>query len=184
MCIIIYKPAGIKLPEYEMRLRCELGNPDGFGFATPRRVYHSMDRKQFEKALRTGIKKGEPAIIHCRIATHGSIKLSNCHPFVDEQTGVAFAHNGVLSTVKPIKDKTDSETAFITRFVPVIKKYGLSSRELSAEVRDVIGGSRFIFMDSKGRVVKYGNWYKGEDGCWYSHYPYPYYFTKDGRLFV
>lgn len=180
MCIIVFKPEGVKLPEYDMRLRCELNNPDGFGFATPTKVYHSMDRKEFEKVLRANVKKNEPAFIHCRIATHGSIRLSNCHPFVDERSGVAFAHNGILTSVKPIKDKTDSETAFITRFVPVIRKYGITSRELAAEARDVLGNgsSKLIFMDSEGHVVRFGNWYTGEDGCFYSHYPYPFYFSS------
>ena len=172
MCIIIYKPAGLQLPDELMRFKCETQNPHGFGFATPTKVFHSMSRKDFERRLTAEFDPAEPLLIHCRIATHGSLKKSNCHPFIDLESGVAFAHNGILD-IKPIGDKTDSETAFITRFVPVIRQYGIKSRELAAEVRSIIGGSRFIFMDAEGSVVMFGNWYKRQaDGCYYSHIPW------------
>lgn len=172
MCIIIYKPAGKNLPADYVRLKCETSNPHGFGFATPHRVYHSMDRKEFEKQLKRSAKKNEPCIIHCRIATHGSINEANCHPFVDVMSGVAFAHNGILN-IEPIGDKTDSETAFITKFVPVIRKHGIAGPELERAVDAVIGASRFIFMDSDARVRMFGHWYKSSyDGCFYSHLPW------------
>ena len=172
MCIIIYKPAGKSLPSEWVRLRCELSNPHGFGFATPHRVYHSMDRKEFERQLKRSANKKEPCIIHCRIATHGSIKEANCHPFVDIPSGVAFAHNGMLD-LKPIGDKTDSETAFITKFVPVIREHGINTKALDRAVEKVIGHSRFIFMDYDGNVRMFGHWYKSSyDGCFYSHMPW------------
>jgi len=172
MCIIIYKPAGLRLPAEYVRLKCELSNPHGFGFATPRRIYHSMDRREFERELKRSVRKKDPCIIHCRIATHGSIRPENCHPFVDLPSGVAFAHNGILN-IKPIGDKTDSETAFLTRFVPVIRENGIMSRKLDSAVEKVIGSSRFIFMNSDGEVRLFGHWYKSSaDGCFYSHLPW------------
>ncbi len=172
MCIIIFKPAGCKLPADYVLRKCETGNPDGFGFATPKKVFHSMNRNEFERELRLNVAKKEPCIIHCRIATHGSVKLNNCHPFVDLESGVAFAHNGMLD-IKPIGDKTDSETAFLTRFVPVIREHGIESLELDHAVDEIIGFSRFIFMDPTGAVRMFGRWYKSQvDGCYYSHLPW------------
>lgn len=172
MCIIIYKPAGKNLPAEYVRKRCETANPHGFGFATPTRIYHSMDRAEFERELKRSVRKKEPCIIHCRIATHGSIRAENCHPFIDLQSGVAFAHNGILN-IKPIGDKTDSETAFLTRFVPVIREAGIKSARLEKAVDKIIGGSRFIFMDPDGNVRLFGHWYKSSvDGCFYSHLPW------------
>lgn len=172
MCIIIYKPAGLKLPAEYVRLKCEISNPHGFGFATPTKVFHSMDRATFEHELKRTVRKSEPCIIHCRIATHGSIREENCHPFIDLKTGVAFAHNGILN-IAPIGDKTDSETAFLTRFVPIIRRYGIASEELKVSVNRIIGGSRFIFMDADGQVRRFGHWYLSrEDGCFYSHLPW------------
>ena len=167
MCIIIIKPAGVALPELSTLEMCEYQNPHGFGFATPTKVYHSMNRLDFENHVYSDIKVDEPAIIHCRIATHGSVRKRNCHPFVDAETGVAFAHNGILD-LKPIGDWTDSETAFRTRFVPVIKKYGYDSRELAAAVRETIGSSRFAFLNKRGEIQMYGSWVKSE-GCFFSH---------------
>ena len=172
MCIIIFKPAGKSLPADYVRLKCEMSNPHGFGFATPTKVFHSMRRAEFERELKANVTADEPCFMHCRIATHGSIKYENCHPFVDLESGVAFAHNGILN-IEPIGDKTDSETAFLTRFVPVIRKYGIRSKELEREVDRIIGGSRFIFMDSEGHVKMFGHWYKSQaDGCYYSHLPW------------
>jgi hypothetical protein len=171
MCIIIFKPAGVRLPDRYTLYKCEVSNPHGFGFATPKRVFHSMNRKDFERELKANATVEEPCIIHCRIATHGSIKKSNCHPFVDLESGVAFAHNGMLD-IKPIGDKTDSETAFLTRFVPVIREHGIHGPELDAAVDEIIGFSRFIFMDADGEVRMFGHWYRGADGCYYSHLPW------------
>lgn len=162
------KPAGIALPDEFTLMRCEYQNPHGFGFATPTQRYHTMNRLDFENHVYHDIKLADPAILHCRIATHGSIKKANCHPFFDKETGVSFAHNGILD-ITPKGDWTDSETAFRTIFVPVIKKYGLKSKQLEEAVCDIIGGSRFAFMDDKGHVRLFGHWLK-MNGCYYSHY--------------
>lgn len=172
MCIIVYKPAGCRLPADYVLRHCENTNPHGFGFATPTKVFHSMNRRDFERELKANATVEEPCLIHCRIATHGSIKKSNCHPFVDLESGVAFAHNGMLD-IKPIGDKTDSETAFLTRFVPVIREHGIESSEMDRAVDEIIGFSRFIFMNAEGHVRMFGRWYKSEfDGCYYSHLPW------------
>ena len=170
MCIIIYKPANVSMPNKFVRYRCEVSNPHGFGYATPTKYYRTMDCREFEKHLNS-ISNEEPAILHCRIATHGSLRKSNCHPFNDPLSGVSFAHNGVLS-IPAIGDKTDSETAFLTRFVPVIRKYGIDSEKLEEAVREIIGSSRFAFIAPDGQVRLFGTWYEGSDGRFYSHIPW------------
>ena len=55
----------------------------------------------------------------------------------------------------PTNDKTDSETAFRKRFLPIIKKYGFESEELNAEVNRIIGGSKFVFMQIAKTETKY-----------------------------
>ena len=170
MCIIIFKPAGVSLPNTTIRRRCETSNPHGFGYATPTKYYKTMNRSAFESQL-CNIKKYEPAILHFRIATHGSLKRANCHPFRDSESGVSFAHNGILN-IKPIGDKTDSETAFLTRFEPVIREYGIDSEALDKAVEEIIGSSRFAFLAPDGRFRLYGRWCSIGDGCYYSHYPW------------
>lgn len=168
MCIICIKPKGVALPNENIIARCEYTNPDGFGFATPSTRYRTMNRLDFENHLHSDVKRDEPAIIHCRIATHGSLKRSNCHPFYDEETGVAFAHNGMLN-ITPKGDWTDSETAFRKIFVPIIKKHGLYSDELDNAVENIIGSSRFAFMGPNGGIRLFGHWIR-MGKYFYSHY--------------
>lgn len=166
MCIIICKPEGVKMPPMAIIARCAALNPHGFGFATKDRIYKTLSFEDFKREIKT-IRKDETAILHFRYATHGSIKASNCHPFRDDKTGVSFAHNGVLN-ITPIGDMTDSETAFRTRIVPTIKEYGFDSDEFIKANHDIIGGSRFAYIDKDGDYRLYGAFthYKG---CWYSN---------------
>lgn len=166
MCIIICKPEGVKMPPMAIIARCAALNPHGFGFATKDRIYKTLSFEDFKREIKT-IRKDETAILHFRYATHGSIKASNCHPFRDDKTGVSFAHNGVLN-ITPIGDMTDSETAFRTRIVPTIEEYGFDSDEFIKANHDIIGGSRFAYIDKDGDYRLYGAFthYKG---CWYSN---------------
>lgn len=166
MCIIIVRPAGAQMPPKVIPDRCAMLNPHGFGFATKDRIFKTLSYEEFKKALKT-ISKNETAILHFRYATHGSIKLENCHPFRDEESGVSFAHNGILSIV-PIGDMTDSETAFRTRFVPAIREYGFDSDEFIIENHNIIGGSRFAYIDKDGEYRLYGS-FTHHRGCWYSN---------------
>lgn len=166
MCIIICKPEGVKMPPMAIIARCAALNPHGFGFATKDRIYKTLSFEDFKREIKT-IRKDETAILHFRYATHGSIKASNCHPFRDDKTGVSFAHNGILN-ITPIGDMTDSETAFRTRIVPTIKEHGFDSDEFIKANHDIIGGSRFAYIDKDGDYRLYGAFthYKG---CWYSN---------------
>lgn len=166
MCIIITKPAGVRVPPMAIIARCAALNPHGFGFATKDRIYKTLSFEDFKREIKT-IRKDETVILHFRYATHGSIKTSNCHPFRDDKTGVSFAHNGILN-ITPIGDMTDSETAFRTRIVPTIKEHGFDSDEFIKANHDIIGGSRFAYIDKDGDYRLYGAFthYKG---CWYSN---------------
>lgn len=166
MCVIIVKPAGVRVPPMAIINRCAALNPHGFGFATRNRIYKTLSFEDFKRELRT-IGKNETAILHFRYATHGSIKASNCHPFRDDVSGVSFAHNGVLS-ITPRNDMTDSETAFKTRIIPVIRKYGFDSDEFILANHEIIGGSRFAYIDERGEYRLYGA-FSNYRGCWYSN---------------
>lgn len=146
--------------------RCATLNPHGFGFATKDRIYKTLSYSDFCREIKT-IGKNETAILHFRYATHGSIKTENCHPFKDEETGISFAHNGILD-IKPIGDMTDSETAFRTTFVPALKDGGLDSDSLIEEVYRIKGPSRFAFIDKDGDYRLYGTFVQ-YNGCWYSN---------------
>ena len=137
MCVLIYKPKGVEMPSKKVLKACFEANPHGAGFATPTSIHHSMNFETIYKGLKC-VSKEEHCIIHFRLATHGSIRLRNCHPFkIDD---ICFAHNGVLSI--PIKnDMTDSETAFKWLY-PTIKKYGLKFAFLCGDEIKMYGDFR------------------------------------------
>lgn len=136
-------------------------NPHGCGFCTPSQSYKGLSYIQFLKNIEK-VKQEEPLLIHFRLATHGSIKKANCHPFYDNDTDTQFMHNGILWGIKPNKDNTDSECAFRWLIQPMINKYGLFSNEVKAEVSHLIGSSKFAFM--QGDTVRlFGNFTYSND---------------------
>lgn len=167
MCIIIVKPQGAEMPPYETLRYCAMRNPDGFGFAVPGKIFKSMNFGVFYRELAKTVTTDTPAIIHLRIATHGWLCTSNCHPFRDEKSGVSFAHNGVLG-ITPDKGKTDSETAFRKVIMPAIREGGFGSRQMDEAVLGVIGVSRFAFLTDQGEIKLYGH-FTGYQNCWFSN---------------
>lgn len=162
MCVLIYKPKGLRMPDKSVLKACFEANPHGAGFATTKGVHHSMNFQGVYRML-CQIPKEEPCIIHFRLATTGSICLRNCHPF--KNGNVYFAHNGVLSI--PTKDDmTDSETAFKWLY-PTILKYGLDSKELDNKVKQIIGYSKFAFLCGE-KIKLYGE-FRQINGIYYSN---------------
>lgn len=170
MCVIIYKPAGVKMPSIDTLVAAFRANPHGCGYASPSLNYRGLGFTQFLNAL-SFLNESEPCIIHFRYATHGSIKRTNCHPF--KRGGISFAHNGVLD-IMPVGDRTDSETAFLKYIYPAIKNYGWGSDRADGVVRSVLGGSKFAFM-YRGEVKLYGDFIKQPDGCYYSNLRFRFY---------
>lgn len=153
MCVLVVCKAGHDLPSREDLWAMHKANPHGMGFASKSLHYKGMNFERFYNRLQF-VPKDENIIIHFRYATHGSICAKNCHPF--RKGKMWFAHNGILD-IRPEGDMTDSETAFRNILYPVAKEYGIESDELYATVDDVIGYSKFAFMDKSGDVVTFGD---------------------------
>lgn len=165
MCVIIIKTAGHKLPsKTELRMAYNR-NHDGCGFVSESDHYKSLTFEDFWQRLKK-VPVSENCIIHFRWATHGEVSLANCHPFYDRASRTWFMHNGILPIV-PFKGKTDSETAFRRYLVPVIRKYGLYSRELQAAAYEIIGSSKFALMQD-GQLKVFGRFIEHK-GCFYSN---------------
>ena len=171
MCVIMIKHKGVNMPTKKELKAMYMRNPDGCGFVSESDHYKSMDFEDFYARLKK-VPKSEACLVHFRIATHGSVKLSNCHPFYDEKSGTWFMHNGILA-ITPFKGKTDSETAFRKYLAPVIQKYGLYSKELQTVAGNIINSSKFAFMQD-GQIKTFGRFIEHK-GCYYSnlyHLPY------------
>ena len=178
MCIIAIKPREVAYPSYKrVRTMCE-NNSDGFAIVwhvkgEPVRNYRTLNEKKFLKKYNeitsTYKAKDVSLFIHARIKTHGTQKLENCHGWIEDKIGLAFAHNGILS-IKNRDDMTDSETFFRDIFAPVFEIGGWDAGERA--IKACIGTSKFCFMDMYGNLIHYGNYIKGDDGVLYSNDSY------------
>lgn len=162
MCVLIVKKAGDKLPNDTILKMCYQANPDGCGFSTVRAWFKTLDFDQFLRVLKRNVNISDDCIIHFRFATHGSVKKENCHPFIDRPAGVAFAHNGVLPIISK-NDKTDSEIFFRESFLPTFKKCGWNEQTENV-IKNVIGGSKFAFLDKNEGLKTFGEFYAVK-GC-------------------
>ena len=166
MCVIIHKPAGVQMPQLHILESCFLRNRDGIGFCTSSgKTWHGMSFYKFLSELGK-TDDSEEIIIHFRWATHGSVSRKNCHPFYDKEHDIWFAHNGVLP-IRPTKDRTDSETFFRDRFIPLLDAYEYDNPKLWDWVNVERGMSRFIFMHGK-EVKRLGTWHNFAD-CYFSN---------------
>lgn len=165
MCVIIIKKKGVELPsEHELRLAFE-HNPHGCGFVSSNGVYwRGMRFDIFYKMLQK-VRVEDACIIHFRLATHGSHKVSNCHPF--KQGNLYFAHNGVLP-VRTKDDMTDSETVFRNVLIPAAEIFGFGTQAFDSVVNRNIYSSKFAFMKD-GEVRFYGSWIREDNGLIWSN---------------
>ena len=178
MCIIAIKSREVAYPSYKrVRTMCE-NNSDGFAIVwhvngEPVRNYRTLNEKKFLKKYNeitsTYKAKDVSLFIHARIKTHGTQKLENCHGWIEDKVGLAFAHNGILS-IKNRDDMTDSETFFRDIFAPVFEIGGWDAGERA--IKACIGTSKFCFMDMYGNLIHFGNYIKGDDGILYSNDSY------------
>lgn len=178
MCIIAIKSREVAYPSHKrVRTMCE-NNSDGFAIVwhvkgEPVRNYRTLNEKKFLKKYNeitsTYKAKDVSLFIHARIKTHGTQKLENCHGWIDDKVGLAFAHNGILS-IKNRDDMTDSETFFRDIFAPVFEIGGWDAGERA--IKACIGTSKFCFMDMYGNLIHFGNYIKGDDGILYSNDSY------------
>lgn len=175
MCVIIVKDKGVKMPSMNTLKLAFDHNPNGIGVVSSGGLYwRGLDFNEFKRKIR-GVSKDESCIIHFRLATHGSPKVGNCHPF--RHGSLFFAHNGVLP-VRTTNDMTDSETVFRRYLVPAYEAYGFESPFFDKAVWDHIHTSKFAFMEN-GLIRLFGKFYQ-EDGVYYSNFyfrPFGYYYT-------
>ena len=166
MCCIVIKPAGVAMPSRAILDMMASRNEHGFGFCTSSgKNFKTTNYQLFLRELNK-VKASEVCIVHMRWATHGSVCISNCHPFYDNETGYWFAHNGVLP-IASVNNMTDSEIAFRTRFVPALKTIDIETREFDEIVNDIRGNSKFAFLKGED-VYIYGD-YKEYNSCYYSN---------------
>ena len=172
MCCILYIPAGIETPAISILESIYLSNRHGIGFAdSDGHNCKTLSFNYFTKAIQKRDRTAS-CIIHFRLATHGSVSRANCHPFFDKESGLWFAHNGVLP-IESHDDMTDSEIFFRELFLPKLEILGWDCRKLWDYVERGRGSSRFVFM--RGTEAKLMGMWHCIDGVYYSNLHWCYY---------
>lgn len=175
MCIAILNR--VNTLSYKTFKQCWNSNPDGAGltFFDGKNIQIIKEMKSVKTfyAQYKEIRAQYPTIdiaIHFRIATHGGVNLTNCHPFkVNKQT--AFIHNGVISKMNATKEFSDT---FIFNET-ILKKLppNFATNETILELLDsYIGYSKLVIISGKNYAIvneSAGHWNAGD---WYSNESY------------
>ena len=182
MCVAVYKPAGVPAPSMDTLKSCWLHNPDGagIGYTTANGkfaiVKGFMKWKNFEKKVESlGDLTNAQVFYHFRIATHGSIRPGNCHPFpistslkqLQATSGVydrVLMHNGILPITPVLKDTSDSQE--LARRLAAFKTDQQFKNALDL-LEGFEDGSK-IAVWANGKVELFGNW-TPVNGVYYSN---------------
>ena len=188
MCVIVAKPAGIKMPTESEIEDMWYTNPDGAGFMYAKNdtVYIRkgfMSLLDFEDALEKLAEKNDltklPLVMHFRITTHGGTRPENCHPFpitdsvgvlskLDSKTKLGVAHNGIIP-ITPRKDISDTMEYILTQLAPLHRAVPnfYVNKDLMEMVYNAVQ-SRLAFLTSKGEIFTVGDFHD-ENGILYSN---------------
>ena len=186
MCIIAYKPAGIKLPTKKQFKAMFTNNSDGCGFmyAENGRVYIQkgfMEYNEFRKAVKPFIARHDlPMVFHFRIATHGGINKAMCQPFpltkrekslkaLVTNCDIGIAHNGIIPMT--MDARTMSDTALF------IKKYGVrilenGIDETAIDIIDACIDSKMCILEGNGKAHIIGRGWSTINGISFSNDSY------------
>ena len=178
MCIAILNTSGTI--DKETFLTCWENNPHGGGIAWAEngQVNTSKEMKSPEHLYKmyTKIRQDNLTaniLIHFRIATHGRINETNCHPFLVNKN-LAFIHNGMISGEGLTTSNDFSDTYLFNQlFLQQLPKNFTRNEAIINLIASYIGYSKLIFLDSSDQwtIVNehLGNW-DGEN--WYSNDSY------------
>ena len=195
MCLLTYMPDTVTL-SYERASKSAINNPDGFGFAihTGKTILtdHDMDFNKLWDRFDTARKvQPGPALFHFRIATHGEIDTSNCHPFyIGDRTDSVVAHNGMLPIAVPHGEPRSDTRLFAELVLPSCGGVPrLDDLEFYRELSEWSTGSKLVILttdpDAKydAYIVneKAGHW---DAGVWWSNSSYvPYTYKPYSHMY-
>ncbi len=189
MCIAAYKPANVTIPE-ETLYRMFSANPDGAGvmYAQGGTLYvikGLMTAEAFAAAAQA-IPTECPAVLHCRIASHGSICPGLTHPFVVAKSvreisplyaeitdGYAVAHNGIIRGMSIGTEDISDTVAYVRDILYPLSRCGsLTTNRFRAIINKTIDYSRLAIMEPSGKTALYGSDWIWDGGVAYSNSSY------------
>ena len=186
MCLAIYKPKGVQIPD-EAIDNGWLHNPGGGGFCYVRNGKIEISKgffylKDMREALAKKLKanRNSPFLIHFRIPTHGDKTERNTHPFQFEHG--AGIHNGSIHGTGAKVGEGESDTnLFFQKFSKDMTFENVN--KIKSKLEEVLGYNKIVLLypDSKHIIIneKDGVWDKG---VWYSNHTFkPRNFSYGGR---
>lgn len=182
MCVIAFAPSPAALPSREQLSRACESNPDGFGWAvivgSEIVTHRSMSAVEaIDSYLDTVVGATGPSLFHARIASHGTVDIDNCHPFlVGGDSDVVLAHNGILDIVPgPFDGRSD--TAIFADYV--LPYAGIETLDSNPDAWEQWIGVRnkIVILSTSPRLAHSayllneasGGW---DDGVWWSNQSY------------
>lgn len=184
----IYKPSGSALPSDDILKRCWNENPNGGGYCIAHNGIVSgskgyMSFKRFLSVLHKNINADMPALIHFRLATHGSINGSATHPFplsrsenalnaLSWESDCGIIHNGIVPGYgDSIKGKISDTQHYIKDFLAIdFIRNRLQTSKIQKLVENM-SFSKWAFLYGSGETVLIGTWIN-DNGIWYSNTGY------------
>jgi len=174
MCLIITKTANGRV-DWQAADRSARYNSDGYGvgYATKQgkaTSFLSMSWLDVKKKAIQLANQNQPFVLHMRMATHGAVTKTNCHPIQLPSHNMVMAHNGIISTLDVPTGMSDSRV--LASFIDEVYPNGfLTDDTYRAEVTELCKGfpSKLSFIDGNGNLFfineDSGAW---KDGVWYS----------------
>lgn len=182
MCVILVKERGIELPTKDILESCWKRNPDGAGF-----MFNDCDKvvimkgfmtfEEFYLRLQTANEfyhlKEKGLVIHFRIATSGLKDKGNCHPYPISNdnldlrksfitTELGIAHNGIIRSYNGKNNILNDTQLFIKNDLfelNYLDKKFYKNVIFQSMIERLIDGSRLVFLNKKGEIIKLGNWF-------------------------
>lgn len=189
MCIIIDKPAGATLPVNDIE-SAAWKNDDGLGYMyispstgklVAERKLFSMGKEREEFTEIWNQLENLHVIYHLRMATHGGVTLENVHPFQvlnksEHGRDLWFMHNGVIHSMPVTVGKSDTRVFNDLILKPLLSRDPtlLFDQAFQLMLSEVTKGSRLLFMDDLGRIVRTGDWHARGDCIVSNEYSFSY----------
>jgi hypothetical protein len=178
MCLLVLKPAGIRLPTSEEIHRAWTRNKDGGGFSfRDKDGTLSMCKGIFcVQSMVLSMEKflcvEREAVIHLRYSTHKGDKTKNCHPHRIGDGGMGVcSHNGIID-IDHRSGESDTRSYVRQIITPLMTDLGGRITPALALVlgRDIGRGNKLVITPQEGVSVivneDEGVW---QDGLWWSN---------------
>lgn len=190
MCVAIVKPAGVEVPSESDLRKAYAKNPHGAGFMVPTSSGKGVSIfkgfftfESFYKSMKAHVTVAKPAVLHFRIATHGTVTGGLSHPFpivgsfetmrktTQIVQGPALAHNGIL----PCGNGGNKDVSDTMVFAKLLAETGLHEKAkkdnaFSQSILMMTKGSKIVVMWPSGQTRLFGDWQKVKGVFWSNLY--------------